>query len=324
MVLAGSRGASAPAIPMASGLVNADVLHRLPDDPRAAGTDVPVVQVSRAMLHRWDPAHLTIPALASTLDAAVAWRALGAPALSSPTGWDVRFGRELNATDDSAHFVAIPEGVRAGADPVARHGYRHERAPGALLPVVDGKHLRPFGVDVADVGRGIARDTAARLLDGAVSFDRDRVCYRDVASVSNRLTLIAARLPAGVVSTHTVFCAKTVLAPADTWCLVGLLNSLVANYLVRLQMTTHVTTALMARLPVPRPADGSLVHASLAALAESLSRRPFEEDAEGYARLNAIAAHAYGVTKDEYAHVVSTFPLLPAALRARCVEAFEQ
>ena len=185
--------------------------------------------------------------------------------------------------------------------------------------MVDGRHLRPFGVDVAGVGRVIARDIAARLLDGAASFDCDRVCYRDVASVSNRLTLIAARLPSGVVSTHTVFCAKTILSPADTWCLVGLLNSLVANYLVRLQMTTHVTAALMARLPVPRPAGHGLVHASLAELAASLSRRAFEEDAEGYARLNAIAAHAYGVTRDEYAHVVSTFPLLPASLRARCV-----
>ena len=200
----------------------------------------------------------------------------------------------------------------------------HQNKARALLPVVDGKHLRPFGVDLANVRRVITRDAAAMLLDGASRFERDRVCYRDVASVSNRLTLIAARLPAGVVSTHTVFCAKTTFTSPDTWCLVGLLNSLIANYLVRLQMTTHVTTALMARLPVPRPAAGSPVHASIASLAESLSHRAFEEDAEGYARLNALAAHAYEVTKDEYAHVVSTFPLLPAALRARCVEAFEQ
>ena len=37
VVLAGSRGRSAPAIPMASGLVEPEVLHRLPDDPRASG-----------------------------------------------------------------------------------------------------------------------------------------------------------------------------------------------------------------------------------------------------------------------------------------------
>ena len=322
VVLAGSRGRSAPAVPMSSGLVEAEVLHRLPDDPRTGDADVPVVQVPLAMLHRWDPEHLTIPALASPHDAAVAWRALTAPALSSAEGWHVRFGRELNATDDSVHFSSVPRSNSAEVDGVERAVRGHHR-PRALLPVVDGKHLRPFGVDLASVGRVIARDAAAMLLDGASRFERDRVCYRDVASVSNRLTLIAARLPAGVVSTHTVFCAKTTFTSPETWCLVGLLNSLIANYLVRLQMTTHVTTALMARLPVPRPAVGSPVHASIASLAESLSHRAFEEDAEGYARLNTLAAHAYEVTKDEYAHVVSTFPLLPAALRERCVETFE-
>ena len=48
-------------------------------------------------------------------------------------------------------------------------------------------------------------------------------------------------LPANVVSTHTVFCLKTDLDERSQWCLLGLMNSLVANYLVRLNVTTHVT-----------------------------------------------------------------------------------
>jgi len=66
------------------------------------------------------------------------------------------------------------------------------------------------------------------------------------------------------------------------------------------------------------------VHGSLASLAESLSRGPIEEHTEDYARLNALAARLYGVTPGEYAHVVSTFPLLPAPLRERCVEVFDE
>ena len=60
-------------------------------------------------------------------------------------------------------------------------------------------------------------------------------------------------LPANVVSTHTVFCLKSDLDARSQWCLLGLMNSLVANYLVRLNVTTHVTAALMSRLPVPKP-----------------------------------------------------------------------
>src|SRR4029078_8430895 len=99
-----------------------------------------------------------------------------------------------------------------------------------------------------------------------------------------------------------------------------LLNSLVANYLVRLQMSTHVTAALMARLPVPRPQPGTPTHARLAALAIALSvRGSIEEAPEEYAELNAIVAHRYGLTQPQYAHVVSGFPLIPKPLRAGCV-----
>jgi hypothetical protein len=190
--------------------------------------------------------------------------------------------------------------------------------------VIDGRHLRPFGIDVDRTARVIPVAAAARLIEPASSFGRPRVCYRDVASASNRLTLIAALLPRGVVSTHTVFCAKQALVVSDAWCLVGLLNSLVANYLVRLQMGTHVNTALMARLPIPRLARGSAAHTAVAALARILSRVSIEGDVERYGRLNAIVARAYGLSPDQYAHVVSTFPLLPAQLRGRCIDMFEQ
>ncbi len=302
VLLAGASGGTTTTLPLSEGLTDAACLHQLPDLPRDDEGSVPRVRVTRAFLRQWDPVHLTIPALATPLDAAIAWRALASPALSASGGWDVRFGRELNATDDGSHFVT------RGAGP-------------ALLPVVEGKHLRPFGIDLDSVERFVRPDAAARLLDTGSSFGIARVCYRDVASFSNRVTLIAALLPAGTVSTHTVFCSKRPLTPAEAWCLVGLLNSLVANYLVRLQMTTHVTTALMARLPVPRPGPGADAAREIARLAESLSTSSIDEDPESYAHLNALAARMYGLSVDEYRHVVSTFPLFPETLRSHLLTA---
>jgi len=298
VLLAGAAGGRTDAVPLSGGLLDATCLDQLPDLPREGDPAAPRVRLTRDFLGRWDPEHLTIPALSTPLEAGIAWRALASPALSSPAGWGVRFGRELNATDDRAHLV--PRG--AGA---------------TLLPVVEGKHLRPFGVALESVERFIAPGAAAARLGASASYGMARVCYRDVASFSNRLTLIAALLPPGVVSTHTVFCTKRPVPPPEAWCLVGLLNSLVANYLVRLQMSTHVTTALMARLPVPRPGPGSSELREVAALAEHLSRCSIEGDPESYARLNTIAAHLYGLSAEEYRHVVSTFPLLPEDLRAR-------
>jgi hypothetical protein len=135
---------------------------------------------------------------------------------------------------------------------------------------------------------------------------------------------MAAVLPQGVVSTHTVYCSRTALADDDAWCLAALLNSLVANFLVRLQMTTHVTTALMARLPVPRPRPGTPEHAALATGARALAGHDSIEAApDEYAALDAQSAHLYGLTFAQYEHVVSTFPLLAPSLRARCLERFD-
>ncbi len=306
-VVAGTRGGTTDRIPFQGAITHAEDLARLPDDPRTGHAGLPPVDLARALLDRWDPVHLTVPALDSPLDRAVLIRALEAPALGDTAGWGVRFGRELNATEDRHWFTP------RRPDPNARTA--------RLLPIVEGKHLRPFGVTLDAAAFGIDRDAAARLIDPAASFLRPRIAYRDVASARNRVTLIAAVLPVGTLSTHTVFCARTVLAEADQWCLTGLLNSLVANYLVRLQMSTHVTTALMARLPVPRPRAGSQAHADLAALAQELAQGAIDDRPGAYARLNAVAAAAYRLSTEEYRHVVGTFPLLPQALRAACIDA---
>ena len=139
-------------------------------------------------------------------------------------------------------------------------------------------------------------------------YERPRLAYRDVASATNRLTLIAAVLPANCVSTHTVFCLRTPLPLAAQYFLCGLFNSFVVNYLVRMRVTTHVTTATVERLPIPGRDDSPRAFREIAALARRLSRR---DDREAAARLQAMVAALYQLTAGEFAHVLGTFPLIP-------------
>jgi hypothetical protein len=304
LILTGSTGARTSAVPLVDGGSDPGTLSRLPDDPRAEPITTHVT-IARGFVERWDPTHLTVPFVTSAAAMGVAAQALAAPALGKADGWNVAFGRELNASDNRRDFVA------------------GQPRPGpGLLPVVEGKHLRPFGITVPAAGLLIPAARATALL--GERWRRPRVCYRDVASSTNKLTLMAAVLPQGVVSTHTVYCSRTALADDDAWCLAALLNSLVANFLVRLQMTTHVTTALMARLPVPRPRPGTPEHAALATGARALAGHDSIEAApDEYAALDAQSAHLYGLTFAQYEHVVSTFPLLAPSLRARCLERFD-
>lgn len=295
VVLAATNAGSTETLRFRAGLVDAETIEREAAAP---------LMISRARLEAWSPEYLNVPEITSA-------EALGivtgiadrVPVLADPRGWNARFGRELNATDDRPHFV-----LRDGRSR-------------ALLPVIEGKHLAPFHVDVARAEFAINARTAASLLDPG-QFDRDRIAYRDVASATNKLTLIAAMLPRGTVSTHTVFCLKSPLPARDQWCLLALMNSLVANYLVRLQVTTHVTTSLMSRLPVPRPAEESSDFQGLVDLAQQISAGRQGELSVAYPQLNAIVARLYSLTFGDYEHIVNSFPLLPVSVRNECLATY--
>jgi hypothetical protein len=300
LLLSATTGARTDGVACAFARSEATWLDGLPD---AAAEDPPAarpIALTRRFIERWDPDDLSIPLLRDARDLQIAAHALEiAPALGAAAGWHARFGRELNATEDRRHFVAADT-------PGARRALR----------VIHGRDLAPFQLRPDGASPRLPAAAARALLDAATTFGRARLAYRDVASATNRLTLIAARLPAGTVSTHTVFCLKTALDEDDQYCLLALLNSLVANYLVRLQVTTHVTAGLMARLPVPRPEKDPA--RELAALARSLEVTGLD-DVDAYARLNAVVARLYALTPEQYEHIVSTFPLLPAALRSACL-----
>jgi hypothetical protein len=270
------------------------------------------VRITPATLERLTGEDLALPELASPIDLAIAERAASLfPPLGDERGWAARFGRELNATDDRRHF----------------------QPPGRGLPVVEGKQIQPFHVDVGAARSSISRSAADRLL--GVRHRQRRLGYRDVASASNKLTLIAALLPPDTVSTHTVFCLRTAVSLRAQQFLCGLFNSFVLNYLVRLRVTTHVTTAIVERLPVPRLQDSPAPSREIAALAALLARRgprqsggnggqtPFPPDL-AFARLNARVAKLYQLTVEEFEHVLSTFPLVPREDREAALREFRR
>jgi hypothetical protein len=276
------------------------------NDPQvldAEPQNAPALTIARSRLESWS-SHLAIPEVADEMSLGIlSGIANRIPALGDTKGWNLRFGRELNATDDRPHFIP------------------RENSRQRLLPIVEGKLLSPFQVRLDRATSGIPPRVASRLLGGE-SFRRARLAYRDVAGATNKLTLIAALLPAGTVSTHTVFVSKTPLDEKSQWCVLGLMNSLTANYLVRLRVMTHVTTATMSRLPVPRPATGSPPFETLALLSRQLSVTGIDESVDQYARLNATAAQLYGLTHDQFEYLLATFPLISTDVRERCLNAF--
>jgi hypothetical protein len=269
------------------------------DDPaelEATGGQLSL-SVSPALLERISGPGLALPHLRSALDVAIVERAatLFRP-LGDADGWGAQFGRELNASDDRDAF----------------------RPAGRGLPVVEGKHLEPFRAAVDAVRHGIGPADARRLLRSD-RHERPRLAYRDVASATNRLTLIAAVLPGGCVSTHTVFCLRNALPARTQHLLCGFFNSFVVNYLVRLRVTTHVTTATVEQLPIPTIDAAPAACREIATLARLLARR---HDPAALACLNARVATLYQLSVAEFEHILGTFPLIPLEEREAALRCF--
>lgn len=274
---------------------------RVEDLERREST-APEVALTRAFIQQLSGADdLGIPELSTPRDLSIVERISSrVPRLADDNGWSVQFSRELNASDD-------------------RHAFVRYAAASDGRPIVEGKQIDPFRVSL---------DRCQLQLNPHVPVrralpHRARLAYRDVASATNRLTLIAAVIPARAVTTHTLFCLKTRLPIAEQQVLCALLNSFVANYLIRLRVNTHVTATLMSRLPVPVIRDGHPFFGRLVALTVTLMRetRPVE-DLEEYAQLQALCAHAYQLSASEFEHILGTFPLIPAGVRAAALAAF--
>jgi hypothetical protein len=188
------------------------------------------------------------------------------------------------------------------------------------LPVVEGKHVEPFHAAPGSARHSISAADARRLLRSD-RHEHPRLAYRDVASATNRLTLIAAVLPSHCVSTHTLFCLRTPLPSRAQHLLCGLFNSFVVNYLVRLRVTTHVTTRTVEQLPIPLPEGAPAACREIASLARLLARR---RDQAALARLNALVAGLYQLSVEEFDHILASFPLIARKERDEALRLFER
>ena len=295
LLVSATRGGRTTTLPCRFGIRNPHDLDRLPE----LGPDPDAVGMTRALLEQLSGPQLAIPDVRSTRDMDIL-RAIAftVPALGDAAGWHVRFGRELNATDDRRHFT-------------------HD---GGGLPVIEGKHVDPFSVDVSKAQLRITPRVAAGLVDPGRTFERDRLGYREVASATNRLTLIAAIVPKGTITTHTVFCLKDQLDADAQWYLCGMLNSYVANYLVRMRVTTHVSSGVIDRLPVPVPRRTASRFRDIVESARALAQ-PTASPAVS-AALQARAAREYGLDTSQFRHILSTLPLVNRADRDAALAAF--
>jgi hypothetical protein len=263
----------------------------VPSEAGAAGERG--ITLTPALLRRLSGPGLAIPYIKRKPELQLVERLVANwPALADQRGWGARFGRELNRSDDSPRFSTNMAG----------------------MPVVEGKHVDPFTVRLQDCKFRVADEAGLPGRELREAVRRHRLAYRDVASATNRLTLIAAIVPPGAVTVHTLYCLKNALHVDDQVVLCCLLNSFVTNYLVRMWVTTHLGSATVERLPVPRPQAASPVAIRLRDLGRGLLRSGGGQP-DAYAEVQGRVASLYGLTAEEFVIVLESFPQIEAGMK---------
>lgn len=152
-----------------------------------------------------------------------------------------------------------------------------------------------------------------------------RIGFCDVTGATNERTTLNTILPSSSLAGHKV---PTFVQTEKPFNLNSILSSFIYDYLIRLRVSTSMTMNYLNQIPVPYTENQELKESILklncttpemSALWESETGKKWTfktsptnswERAELRAQIDAIVAELYGLSVEEYARILTAFPLL--------------
>jgi hypothetical protein len=297
------------------------------------------------------------------LTAAPTWR----PPNSDHTHASLHY--EFNLTNDlPGLFVNSQEpGTLALIEGKAFHQFNHlwgkprywVREKKARLKLKQGR-IRGIKKLIVEHDLNIDPDT----LDPSLGCDSYRIAFRDIARNTDERTMIATILPPKVFCPHTValervyepfvdndgvlHCNHSPLNDSTRCLLAAFFNSFVLDYMVRLQVTAHLSFFYIYNLSIPRL---TTAHPDFRLLVERAARlvgtAPEFDDllvevfgkkathkTHGVtdpqdrltlrAQIDALVARLYDLTQEEFQHILSTFPLVDESVKTQTLNTYRE
>ena len=283
------------------------------------------------LIERSSPDSLSITEFKNLTDLSLAERMLAFPLLGEniPGKWNVELHREFNMTDDSDLFFTEPA---AG-----------------MLPLYEGKMIWQFGHGYASPRYWIEERAGRERVLGkskvdsgqVLGYQKYRLAYRSVASNTNERSFIATVIPPSFTG-HSLNVSESLTGRPLLAC-VSFFNSFVTDWAVRQRVAANITMFYIYQTPVPRLKQGArFFDAIVQRAARLICTAPEYDDlaaevglgshhngvtdpaqrAKLRAELDGMIAHIYRLTEDEFAYVLSTFPLVAAPVKEAALEAF--
>jgi hypothetical protein len=209
--------------------------------------------------------------------------------------------------------------------------------------------------------RQVAKKAAMDFTDGKqilLDYEVYRLAFRDVGTATNERSMIMTVLPPRVFCPHTVSLEEVYsaiirdgkldpnfqeLSNAERLFICAVMNSFVVDSWLRRCVSKHVSFFYVYSLPVPRikqedPGFNSTVEraAKLVCttpefddLAEEMGLKSHKSGitdsvkrAQIRAELDGLIAHLYGLTEEEFAYILTTFPLVADPVKVTAQNAY--
>lgn len=283
------------------------------------------------LVQRLAPDSLSVMEFKSDLDVHVAQKMLRFPLLGEalPNHWSLELHREFNMTDDAFLF--------------------HKKPGAGMLALYEGKMIHQFTHLLSEPRYWVSEKQGRKALLGEqndtgspLGYQKYRLAYRSIASNTNERTLISTVIPPSFTGNSLNVDEK--LADKIRLFCVAVLNSFVVDWLLRQKVTTNINMFYVYQLPVPRLAETDTILRPILLRATKLIciSPEFDELAQTVgleshkngvtdpakraklrAELDGMVAHLYGLTEDEFCHILTTFPLVEQEVKDAALEAYK-
>ncbi|WP_104629094.1 Eco57I restriction-modification methylase domain-containing protein [Helicobacter bizzozeronii] len=262
-------------------------------------------------------------------------------------GW-LDFRQELNMTTDKDLF--IPPNKVQGKTQAA-----------TLLPLLEGKHIHQFNAEFAPPRYGVEAEALQERLksrerhrakkggySGAIAYEYQywRLGYRGIARDTDERSFIVSLIPRNYTAGHSMYLSvpytytpKGILEtpPLQTLFILGLFNSLVVDFLLRLHSQMNISKIYLYELPLPQPTPQEIANNPLylAIAQNALECQLYYDSANHFSELKTlfktpldipktqkllntkraqldilIARDIYALSRDQFLHLLDSFRVL--------------
>jgi hypothetical protein len=308
-----------------------------------------LIQMPVQSIHRFSPDSLSIMEFRSQRDVDIATQIYADhPLLGDdvPDSWNVHFAREFDMTNDShlfhtgGHGLPLYEGRMVDQFEHQSLSWVSGRGRTAIWTALPHNRVDSWQPQFCLSAESVLE--RQNELYGQSDF---RLGFLAVAASTNTRTIAASMIPALAGMGHSLNAAYVPEHPKSHFVLsyaLGIVNSFVFDFVTRFKIKLNVSPFLLKQVPVPRLQAGNPYFDALVPRAARLTcfskefadlwqevmdtpwpddqlvcPPPRSDDAEIESirqrlrdEVDALVAHLYGLSRDDFEHILGTFPLV--------------